>query len=566
MWKILTAPVFKVLYNAQLALLPLVHTFRRLGRNACEIRMLLDVRHATYVLSSDVGAGQALELNAILGGSTSALPVAVAGGGKVARVFSSLHRHLASIVGLMGGAQTKLAAISTNSWRSFVEVEMRMMVLLSCLEDVGVAADDQALVELDANLSFHINTIVEKAGQLMAQAGHQPFNLASPEQVSHALYDSLHLPPPAKTSAKGKHLSTGESDLQRIINRHPIVQMVLDFRSLTKTRNTFIEGGKNFYRFEDADETGSSSMGGARWRVHAQWHLDTTRTGRLSCSKPNLQQYPKTSTCDGVDINIRALFRPAAGKVIVAADYSQIEMRVLAHFCQDKRLCDIFSNAASAGGLESDVYMLMASMLFPRVLQPGDVERKKSKVVCLATVYGMGAEKMASDLGVSRAEVATIQAAFFNTFPGIKVFEGHARERAKRTGHVQTLLGFKRELPDLNSADGNKRAQAERQCINSIVQGSAADVIKLAMVMLEDVLARQGWTGPRLLLTVHDELVYECPTEEVDRFVALLKKVMERDVQLAFPLRVPLGINIEVGKDWGHLEKLHVWNQNKWTE
>lgn len=566
MWEILTAPVFKVLYNAQLAMLPLVHTFHRLGRNACEIRMLLDVRHATYVLSRDGTDGQ-LELNTILGGSAGVggggeafSPKGPAAGGsstgKVARTFGSLHRQLARIVPLMSILQTKLA-----NWMAFVDVEMRMTVLLACLEDRGISSDDKAMGALEEKINHAIQKLVAAAGQLMAAAGHGPFNLASPEQCSHAFYDLLHLPSPAKTSAKGKHLSTSETDLSRIVDSHPIVQMVLDFRSLMKTKSTFLEGGKNFYRCEDADETADTDAAATAqracdktWRVHAQWNLNSTRTSRLSCCKPNVQQYPKFFTCAGIDINIRAFFKPAAGKVMVAADYSQIEVRVLAHFCRDSRLCQVFTSGLASGG-QNDIYMLMASMLFPNS-RIGDEERKRAKVLCIATLYGLGAEKMSADLGVSRGDASKLQAAFFSTFPGIKDWMGQAKEKARQSGHSYTLLGFARALPDLHSADSNKRAQADRQCVNSIVQGSAADIIKVAMLALDDILASQGWKGPRLLLTVHDELIFEVPTGEVDAFVALLHQVMTLHVQKYFNLLVPLCINIEVGPDWGNLKKI----------
>ena len=405
LWAILTAAgVYKVLFNAQLALLPLVHTFRRLGQNPCQIRGLLDLRHATYVLNSDAQDTQ-LELAAILGsalggangsGSGSGggggggsllvspgLGAEAAGTGKVTKAFTLLHQQLTRVVRLMTThCAPRIDSIEAGiSWGGFEHVEMRLSVLLAALEEMGIAAEETTLRELEAAVNGHIQRITKDAAYIMQKGGAAPFNLASPEQVSHALFDVLGLPPPSSTSNKGKHLSTSEKDLERIVAAHPIVQMVLDCRSLNKTKGTFLEGLKNYYRAEDDDGGGGdASRHAGGWRVHAQWNLNTTRTGRLSCSKPNLQQYPKECNSSvksvGATINIRAIFRPSRGKLIVSADYSQIEMRILAHFCRDRMLLSIL--AKNGGGAESDVYLLMAALLFDA---PGPDHRKKAKVL-----------------------------------------------------------------------------------------------------------------------------------------------------------------------------------------
>jgi DNA polymerase-1 len=247
---------------------------------------------------------------------------------------------------------------------------------------------------------------------------------------------------------------------------------------------------------------------------------------------------------------MRALIQPRPGWELVSADYSQIEVRVMAHFCGDRGLLQLFAE-------RKDVYRLMGGMVFN--VRPENVteqQRSLAKVLALAAIYGQGVEQMAAKMNKSKAEAQQIQGSFFRAFPAIKNFMAMVKDRARKTECVTTILGFRRLLPDINTQDGGLRATAERQAVNTVIQGSAADIIKLAMVMMNENIVKEFETlslteRPRLLMAVHDELVYEVPPALVDQFARLLSRVMEQEVARSFHLKCPLVIDLSRGLSWG---------------
>lgn len=539
----------KIFYNAQLAMLPIAHEAARRNLSVSQLSSCLCLRLATF-LTESIFDDKQLELEYLIQHSPSHFDNADGVGGigsvgKVQRLFSQTQHQLACIMKLM--AQQRADLIKQEAWFSFVGVTMRLCVLLSTVEARGIAVRENSMDELEARLVARRAAIDEEAQIILRNSseGHPHLNLASPEQVANLLYSVLKLPPPPSSSAKGKHLSTSEESLMLIKSEHPIVQLVLDFRCITKTITTFIEGIRNFMRVDDEGE----------WRIHSEWHLMSTRTGRLSCSKPNLQQIPISSIMCDINVNIRSFFLPSAGRVLVAADYSQIEMRVLAHFCEDAKLLRLFES-------RGDVYRLMGGMLFEKPSdQVSDTERKRSKTIALGIVYGLGDERMAKEMSLSRNEAWKIKDRFFSLFPGMKHWMSRIKAEAKDKGRVESVLRFKRHLPDISSSDSNKRAAAERQAINTVIQGSAADIIKVAMVIMQTTICNEYETSdselenfPRLVMTIHDELVYDVPSEMVDSFIALLIDVMEVKVRQALEISCAITVDVRYGEDWGSLK------------
>ncbi len=357
----------------------------------------------------------------------------------------------------------------------------------------------------------------EKAAHEAAGA---PFNLGSPKQLGEVLFDRLGLPSRKKTKT-GR--STDSAVLENLAPMHPLPGIVLDWRRVQKLRSTYAETLPRLVN----EKTG---------RIHTSFLQAVAATGRLASAEPNLQNIPIRST-DGR--RIRAAFVAPEGRVLLSADYSQIELRILAHLSEDPGLLKAFRE-------DADVHARTAAEVYG--IAEADVTREQrshAKAINFGIVYGMGATRLAGDLGIKRVEAKAIIERYFARYSGIKGYLDGVVEEAREKGEVRTLLGRRRLLPDIKSGEPRLRSMAERTAINTPVQGSAADVIKLAMLRAHEAL-ESSTLRTRMVLQVHDELLFEVPREELEAVEKLVRESMEG----AYSLRVPLRIDIHFGRDW----------------
>ena len=400
--------------------------------------------------------------------------------------------------------------------RLFREIELPLITVLARMEATGVALDLDALAALDVEFRAEIERLER---EIYASVGHE-FNLGSPKQLEQVLFFELNLP-------KGKRTKTGYSTdasvLEDLRAAHPMVEGLLEWRTYTKLRSTYVE----------ALPTLIASDG----RLHTTFHQAVAATGRLSSSDPNLQNIPIRTE---LGRRIRRAFVAGAPDVtLVAADYSQIELRILAHVSGDEHLRDAFARGA-------DIHRETAARVLHK--PPEEVtadERSMAKMVNFGIAYGMSDFGLSSRAGIPRAEAQEFINTYFATYSGISYYMLHIKESARTQGFVTTLLGRKRQIPELQARNPSLRAAGERMAINMPIQGTAADIIKIAMIRLAERLADGGFRA-RLLLQVHDELLLEVPRDEVDRLVPVLRSTMES----ALALDVPLTVDVKVGDDW----------------
>ena len=341
----------------------------------------------------------------------------------------------------------------------------------------------------------------------------------SPKQLGELLFDKLGLPPVKKTKTG---YSTNADVLEKLKNKHPIVPAIMDYRMLTKLKSTYADG-----LLKVICEDG---------RVRTTFQNLVTATGRLSSSEPNLQNIPVRTD---LGAEIRKMFVPKPGCVLVDADYSQIELRVLAHIAGDQVMQTAFREGM-------DIHTVTASQVFgvePTQVTP--LQRRHAKAVNFGIVYGISEFSLAEDIGVSRYEAKAYIDSYLANYPGVRAYMKQVVEDARETGYTQTLYGRKRYIPELKSSNFNIRSGAERIALNTPIQGSAADLIKLAMIRVEEALQAQ-FPEAQLLLQVHDELIVECPETIASQVAALVNREMENIAQL----QVPLTAEANIGKSW----------------
>ncbi|KGO32833.1 MAG: DNA polymerase I [Desulfoprunum sp.] len=399
--------------------------------------------------------------------------------------------------------------------RLFYEVEMPLVPILAKMEIIGITINPDVLARLSAEFSAKL-VVLEQ--EIYAMAGRE-FNINSPRQLGQILFDELHLPYGRKTKTG---YSTDVKVLEKLAFRHDLPARILDYRTLAKLQSTYVE---RLALLQDP-ETG---------RVHTSFNQAVTATGRLSSSNPNLQNIPIRSEEGN---RIRQAFVPAQGMVFLSADYSQIDLRVLAHYSQDKALIGAFR----AG---EDIHARTAAEIFgvSPLLITAEM-RRVAKSINFGIVYGMSSFGLSEQLNIGRKEAQTFIDRYFRLYEGVRRFMGDVVAQARKDGYVTTLLGRRRNLPDIGSSNRVKREFAERTAINTPIQGTAADIIKLAMVAVDQVLSKNGLPA-RLLLQVHDELVFELPPADLDACTGPIKAAMEE----ALEMDVPLVVNCAVGQD-----------------
>ena len=398
-------------------------------------------------------------------------------------------------------------------------VEMPLVPVLADMELEGVRLDTEALNAMAEGLQEDLRKLTDS---IQAHAG-VPFSIDSPRQLGEVLFDHLVIAEKAKKTKTGQY-ATGEEVLQKLVDKHPIVGEVLEYRQLNKLLSTYV---RPLPELVDA-QTG---------RVHTQYMQAVAATGRLSSTHPNLQNIP-IRTARGREI--RKAFVPRdADHILMAADYSQVELRIVAALSGDRGLCQAFQDG-------EDIHTATAAKVFG--IAPADVDRgqrSQAKAVNFGILYGQGAFGLAETLKIPRREAKAIIEAYFSEFADLKAYQTEVVERAKELGYVETILGRKRWLPDITSANAVVRGFAERNAINAPIQGSAADIIKVAMVRIQEALQSASLKA-RMILQVHDELVFDVPKDEVEALTALVREHMEGAVEMS----VPLDVEVETGVHW----------------
>jgi len=430
----------------------------------------------------------------------------------------------------LGAAPEQHADITLEIWsllwpeveKRFVElyttIELPLARVLARVERNGVRIDSVELKRLSDLMEAEITRLT---AEIHALAG-KPFNISSPQQLGKVLFEDLGLPAPVKYG-KGKVISTAADVLDALAADHEIVRKVLEYRQLTKLKGTYV----------DALPALIDPVTG---RLHTSFNAAGAATGRLSSSNPNLQNIPIRTA---LGREIRAAFVPQPGWKLMVADYSQIELRLLAHMSEDELLVQAFRDG-------EDIHTRTAAEVMgidPLMVTPE--ARREAKAVNFGIVYGISGFGLAAQLGIKRSEAEQYIKNYFARYTGVRRFLDQTVAEVRQTGVTRTLFGRERPIPDINSRNPNSRGFAERTAVNSPLQGTAADLIKLAMVRIDAALSSARHQS-RMLLQVHDELVFECPPGEVESVRAMVKREMEGVREL----KVPLVVDVGVGDNW----------------
>ncbi len=404
-----------------------------------------------------------------------------------------------------------------DMWELYQTVELPLCTVLAEMEVEGFLIDRQALTEFGQMLSGRIDQVQTDIYELAGET----FNINSTQQLGRVLFEVLGLPSGKKTKTG---YSTSAEVLDKLRGQHPIIENILEYRQLTKLKSTYADGlGKVI---------------APDGRIHTSFQNTVTATGRLSSTEPNLQNIPVRTE---LGAQLRKMFVAPAGKVLVDADYSQIELRLLACMARDQAMIGGFNHG-------EDVHTITASQVFGvPVEEVTPLMRRSAKAVNFGIVYGISAFSLSQDIGVTVAQGKEYMEKYFQHYSGVKAYMDHVVEQARQDGYVTTLFGRRRWVPELKSSNFNTRSFGERVALNAPIQGTAADIIKLAMIRVRDRLRAEGLEG-RLVLQVHDELIVECPERETERVCALVKEEMEAVAAQRLPVR--LLADTAAGKTW----------------
>ncbi len=408
------------------------------------------------------------------------------------------------------------ARLDTDEMRSlYDEIEMPLVYVLANMENEGILASRQALEEYSASLSKRLNELTEAIYQ---EAGEE-FNINSPKQLGVILFEKMGLKGGKKTKTG---YSTAADVLEKLAPEYPIVANILEYRTYSKLKSTYADGLPSYIQQDG--------------KIHTIFHQTVTATGRLSSSDPNLQNIPMKTE---LGRRIRKCFIPHDGNVFVDADYSQIELRVLAHMSGDPKLIEAYREA-------KDIHRITASQVFHVPFEEvTDLQRRQAKAVNFGIVYGQSAFGLSEGLSISRKEAQEFINQYFVTFPSIKQFLDGLVDAAKETGYAVSEFGRRRPIPELKSANFMQRSFGERAAMNSPIQGTAADIMKIAMIRVANRLEKENLKS-KLILQIHDELLIEAPKEEA----SYIETLLSREMQLAANLTVALETDCHVGSDW----------------
>jgi DNA polymerase-1 len=476
---------------------------------------------AAYLLGEKSLGLRALAFNKL--GIEITTPAELTGTGKkqsslslldVSRVAGHACASVDIVWGLKENLETELQ--KQGLWQLFTGVEMALVPVLVAMEDNGILLDTALLREMSLEMGKELLRL-EK--EIYSSVGHQ-FNINSPQQLGRVLFEDLKLPQSRRTKTG---YSTEASVMEALRGVHPVIELILQYRQLSKLKSTYVDALPALIN----RKTG---------RVHTTFNQTGTTTGRLSSSDPNLQNIPIRTELGN---KIRKAIIAPPGAYLLSADYSQIDLRVLAHLSQDPALIAAFAQ-------DEDIHATTASRLFgiPREEVSSEM-RRNAKTVNFGVIYGMSDYGLEQATKLSREEAAQFIALYFETYPKVKEYLEAIKEQARKLGYVQTVLGRRRFLPEVNSSNRMVREAAERMAINAPVQGSSADIIKIAMINLHREMEKRNLKS-KMLLQIHDELLFEVPEGEVEEMKSLVSDLMPK----AFQLRVPVKIDIKLGKNW----------------
>ena len=385
----------------------------------------------------------------------------------------------------------------------------------------GIKLDSAALREMSEDLK---EQMFQNEEDIYKSIGHT-VNINSPQQLSDLLFNEIGLP---KTKRTKTGYSTDANSLEGLKGLHPVVDQILDYRQVSKLKSTYLDALPDM-------------VNPATGRVHTSYNQTGSATGRMSSSDPNLQNIP-IRTEMGRQVRRAFVADGAPDWLLFSADYSQIELRVLAHISQDPGLLEAFQRG-------EDIHSSTASLMFDVAVNDVDAEQRRiAKVLNFGVIYGLSAHGISMQTGFSREEGASFIEAYFNKYPGIQDYLEQVKVKARAEQHVETLLGRRRYLPDINSSNFNVRGGAERMAINMPIQGTAADIMKLAMIRVQNRLDEEG-LRTKMLLQVHDELVFEMPKDEMDA----LKELVFDEMPAAMDLDVTLKVDAKWGPTWGDM-------------
>ncbi len=400
----------------------------------------------------------------------------------------------------------------------FFNIEMPLMEVLAKMELAGISLDEKWLAQESIDLENDLRQLEAKIFQLSGEE----FNVNSPKQLGEVLFEKLQLDPKAKKTKTGQY-ATSEDILQKLASKHEIIQHILEYRTYQKLKSTYVDALPS--QIEKTDN-----------RVHTNFSQTTAATGRLASVNPNLQNIP-IRTLRGQQI--RGAFVAGEGKKIISADYSQIELRLIAEISGEDNMIKAFQDG-------EDIHASTAAKLFNIPLEEvSKIQRSQAKTVNFGILYGQGAFALAEQTGLSRSEAKQMIEAYFETYSKLKAYMADQVKKAREIGYVETILGRKRHLKDISSGNFVVRAHAERNAVNAPIQGSAADVVKVAMIKIQKEFEKEK-LQTRMLLQVHDELIFESPVEEVELAVNIIKMEMENAIETQVPLLVEVG----VGENW----------------
>ncbi|MCP5110998.1 MAG: DNA polymerase I, partial [bacterium] len=398
------------------------------------------------------------------------------------------------------------------------DIDLPLVPVLACMERTGIRVDPVVLGEISRTMETEIARLAEAIHEIAGTS----FNINSPKQLGKVLFEDLKLPAPVRYG-KGKTQSTAADILEGLAAEHEIARLVLDYRQLAKLKGTYVDALPALLHPTDG-------------RLHTTFNQCGAATGRLSSSNPNLQNIPIRTE---LGREIRAAFVPQSGWKMLVADYSQIELRLLAHMARDPVLLDAFRRG-------EDIHTRTAAEVFgvaPLMITPE--QRRNAKAVNFGIVYGQSGFGLANQLGIPRKEAERYIKSYFERYSGVRKFIDNTIDEVRKTGVTRTLHGRERPIPDINSRNPNARGFAERTAVNTPLQGTAADLIKVAMIRIDRRLAEQQ-LATRMLLQVHDELVFETPPAEVESVAAIVKSEMEN----VHDIEVPLLVDIGIGDNW----------------
>ena len=406
--------------------------------------------------------------------------------------------------------------------RVYDEIDLPLVAVLARMEEAGVKLDCMVLAEMSTRLEAEAGI---KARQIYGKCGLE-FNINSPKQLGDVLFNKLNLPKPVKYG-KGKTISTAVDVLEGLAGEHEVPRLVLEYRQLSKLKSTYVD-------------TLPVLCNASTKRLHTTFNMAGSATGRLSSINPNLQNIPIRTE---LGREIRAAFVAEPGHVLLSADYSQIELRLLAHLSGDKLLIEAYRT-------DQDIHTLTASQVFgvPPLMVNAE-HRRRAKAVNFGIVYGLSPFGLSQQLGIDTKEARRFIDAYFETYSGVRQFIDRTLEQARTDQKVSTILGRVRPIPDIHSKNANLRGFAERTAVNTPLQGTAADLIKLAMIGIDAEL-RERRLQSRMLLQVHDELVFEVPQDEVE----IMRPLVTRRMENVYSLQVPLKVDVGVGPNWRDLE------------